>query len=171
MKIRSQIIFAQAPTALIILFVTIFFIIALTSIEYRAESILVDNFKSILSIQKLNDSAEELNSYILQHPNTINGEIKKLENQIEQELFSQEKAIIEPGEEKELTKSLRDKWEFYKESIHSLSQDKGTEKTYKELKQITTNIIGLNQDALIRKKDDLLNFICIFFKYRCFCNN
>lgn len=159
MKIRSQMLIAQIPIALIIIFITGFFIFTLTALEYRAESILVDNFKSIISMQRLNDAAEELNSYSLYHPGAFDPGIKKLESKIEQEVLFQEKSITPPGEEKNLTISLRKKWEAYKESLHPLSLPVSTEKPYKDLKKITSEIISLNQDALVRKKNDLSNFI------------
>jgi len=159
MKIRSQILFAQVPTAIIIFLITFLFIFVLTVINHKAESILVDNFKSILSMERLNEAAEELNSYILHHPQRSEDEIKILENKIEQELIYQEKATQGLGEEEELTLALRKKWELYKESIPSLEQNKNSEKIYKEIKKTTANIIGLNQDSIIRKKDDLSNFI------------
>lgn len=165
MKLRSQIILAQVPTAFTVFLITIFFILALTAIEYKAEYILVDNIKNIISMQKFNEAAEELNSYIIQHPKTSDDEIKKLEGKIERELIIEDKEMNEPAEAEELAHDLGKKWEAYKESIHSLSSDKTTEKQYKEMKQITTAIIGLNQDALIRKKESLSNFI---IEYRLF---
>lgn len=159
MKIRSQMIIAQIPIALIIVFMTGFFIFTLTAMEYRAESILVDNFKSIISMQRLNDAVEELNSYNLYHPGAFNPEIKKLENKIEQEVLFQEQSVNQSGEEKTLSAALRKKWEAYKASLQSPSADQSPEKPYKDLKSITSNIINLNQDALVRKKNDLSNFI------------
>lgn len=159
MKIRSQMVIAQVPTALIIISITAFFIFTLTAVEYQAESILVDNFKSIISMQRLNDAAEELNSYHLYHPGSFDQEIKKLESKIDQEVLFQEKSVTQPGEEKNLSSSLRDKWETYKSSLAALPPVQGTEKPYKELKNATSNIITFNQDALVRKKDALSNFI------------
>jgi len=159
MKIRSQVILAQVPIMMIILFITLFFILSLTAIKSQTESILVDNFKSILFMQKIKDSAESLNNYLLRNPKTVDNEIKNLENKIEQNLIFQEKSEMETAEEEELTKSLRKKWEVYKRSIQPLSLNKEAENLYQDLKQITTSIIGLNQDALIRKKDTLSRFL------------
>lgn len=159
MKLRSQIMLAQLPTAIIIIFITAFFVFTLTAIEKDSESILVDNFKSILSMQRLNESVEELNSYIVSHQKIFDDKIKKLESKIEQDLLSQEKLNTGPGEENNLTRSLRKKWEVYKGNISSLSSDTALESSYKELKHISSNIIGLNQDDILRKKNELSNFI------------
>lgn len=152
-------VIAQLPTALMIIFIAGFFIFTLTAMEDKADSILVDNFKSILSLQKLNEAVEELNTHTIYHPGSFYSESKKLENQIEQEVLFQEKSVTHPGEEKNLVYSLRKKWEAYKVSLQHLSADQDPEKTYKELKAVSSTIITLNQDALIRKKDDLSNFI------------
>lgn len=165
MKIRSQMLIAQIPIAIIIIFIAGFFVFTLTSLEYRAESILVDNFKNIISIQRLNDAAEELNIYSLHHPEIYDSEIKKLESKIEQEVLFQEKSISQPGEEKNLTQSLRGKWETYKRDLHHLTSHATAEKDYNALKNITSDIIALNQDALVRKKNALSDFI---LEYRLF---
>lgn len=159
MKIRSQIILAQVPTAIIIFLITLFFIFALTTIEYKSKYILVDNLKNILSMQRLNESLEELNTYIIHHPKIFDDQIKKDKVKIEQELFFQEKLTIETNEEEALIQSLRKKWEAYKNNIMIQSPDNKAEESYKELKQTIGSIINLNQDALIRKKNDLSNFI------------
>lgn len=159
MKIRSQMVVAQIPTALIIVFITGFFIFTLTALEYQSESILVDNFKSIISMQRLNDATEELNNYHIYHPGSLDSEIKKQENVVEQGVIAQEKFADKTEEEKKLSNALRKKWEVYKASLQSPPLDQSTEKPYKELKSIASNIITLNQDALVRKKDALSNFI------------
>lgn len=159
MKLRSQIILAQIPTAFIVSLITVYFILALTSIAYKSEYILVDNFKCIISMQKINDIAEELNSYILHHPKTFDDKVKNLELKIEQELILQGKELNEPAEATKFVNDLEKQWEVYKESIHSQSSYDIIEKKYKEMKKLTGVIIELNQDALIRKKDSLSNFI------------
>lgn len=165
MKIRSQIILAQAPIGIIIIIITFLFIFALNSINYKADSILVDNFKNILSMQKLTDAVEELNSYVIDNPHVFDEQMKKIEMKVIQEIVTQEKLSQTPNEEMELTQALRKQWETYKENIHSLQKNPESEKNYKQLKRISADIISLNQDALVRKKNELSEFI---INYRLF---
>lgn len=117
MKLRSQIILAQVPTAFTIFLITIFFILALTAIEYKAEYILVDNIKNIISMQKFNEAAEELNTYIIQHPKTSDDEVKILEGKIERELIIEDKEMNEPAEAEELAHDLGKKWRLIKKAF------------------------------------------------------
>lgn len=165
MKIRSQIILAQVPTALIILFITFFFIFLLTVIHYKADFILVDNFTSVHSIQKFSDSAEDLNNYVIQHPNVIDETTKKMEIKVSQDLIMHEKNLMESNEEAELAKNLRIAWELYKKSLDSFAPSEVIDQKYKALKFFADAILDFNQDAVIRKKDELSNFI---IEYRSF---
>lgn len=170
MKIRSQIILAQLPAAIAISLITFFFIFILVEIGKKSESILVDNFKSVLAMQSLNESLEELNN--LEIKSTVSLEEKKLkikyiENKIEQQLFIQDANNKEPGE-KELTQALYQKWRSYKERslppdyIISIRDIDNFNKLYKEIKKLSFEIIMLNQDALLRKKDNFSSFISNF---------
>ena len=165
MKIRSQIILAQVPTAIIIIIIAFFFIFSLTAIQYKADFIFVDNFRSVLSIQKFSDTAEDLNNYVIRHPQAIDDTIKKMEIKVSQELIAQEKNVMESREEEELTKRLRKVWGTYKKSIDSLAPSDVIDQQYKDLKHLAEGILELNQDAILRKKDELSNFIT---EYRSF---
>jgi len=171
MKIRSQIIFAQVPTAIIISLITLFFIYILTEIEKKSEAILVDNFKSILAMQNFNESFEELNNIVINNPEELQEDqlnVRTIKNKIEQQILIQEANIKEP-EEKELSQELFQKWEKYKEKSHfrSLNETNTAQFSeinllYKDIKKLTSDIIELNQDALVHKKDAFSNFISNF---------
>jgi signal transduction histidine kinase len=170
MKIRSQIILAQLPTAAIISLITFFFIFILVELKNKSEAILVDNFKSVLAMQSLNESLEDLNNLKTKN-NALTDEnklkIKNIENKIEQQLLIQDVNSKELGEKK-LTQALHQKWRTYKE--HNITTDHtlslrdidSINKLYKDVKKLSFEIIMLNQDALIRKKDDFSKFISNF---------
>jgi len=163
MKMRSQILFAQLPTAIIISLITIFFIAILSSIKEKSEYILVNNFKSILAMQTINKSIEDINDFYRNNPQQVQSpseKVKLLESTIERQLLAQDKNIKEPGE-KELTKTLHEKWNAYKHKIQSstLNPHQKDGNLYKEIKQLTQDIMGLNQDGLLRTKENLSVFI------------
>ncbi|OJW52712.1 MAG: hypothetical protein BGO67_09640 [Alphaproteobacteria bacterium 41-28] len=163
MKMRSQILFAQLPTVIIISLITIFFIVILSSIKEKSESILVNNFKSILAMQTISKSIEDINDFYInnpQHDQSPSEKVKLLESTIERQLLAQDKNIKEPGE-KELTKALHEKWDTYKHKIqsHSLDPYQKDGNLYKEIKQLTQDVMGLNQDGLLRTKENLSVFI------------
>ncbi len=162
MKMRSQILLAQLPTAIIIFLITFFFILFLNSIKEKSEDILVGNFKSILTMQNMSKSLEELNELYIHSQSNLSQTLQKrklLEDMIEQQLLIQDKNIKD-SQEKELTRDLHKKWEIYKQKISRLggSLFKG-EASYKEIKNLTEEIVSLNHDGLIRTKEDLSQFI------------
>jgi len=167
MKMRSQIVLAQLPTAMIISLIVFFFISILYSIKLQSDDILINNFKSILSMQSINKTLEELNEVPTKNLQSDLSKRKILESKIEQQLVIQDKNIKEPGE-KELTTTLHEKWEAYKKQIHATNTIKNNPQIdllYKEIKHVTSDITGLNQDGLIRKKDKLSQFISNFLLF------
>lgn len=166
MKMRTQILFAQLPTALIICLITTFFIFITSLIKEKADVILVHNFKSIIAMQKIDKYLEDLNNLYTSHPQVtpeLTSKINFLENMIERQLIVQEANFKEMGE-KEVTKTLQAQWEEYKNTIHSssLTSLAQANKLYKEIKTTTDDITGLNQDGLIRTKVNLSTFIANF---------
>lgn len=163
MKMRSQILVAQLPTAIIISLIAIFFIGILNSIKEKSEYILVNNFKSIIAMQAINKSLEDIHDFYTNNPQYAQSppeKVKLLENMVERQLLIQDKNIKEPRE-KELTLALHKKWKAYKQQIQppSLNTLKKDNKLYKEIKQLTEGIMGLNEDGLLRTKESLSIFI------------
>jgi hypothetical protein len=155
---RSQILLAQVPAALIILFITALFIASLTLILRKSESTLTENFKIMLSIKKLSDSIEDLNGRMQRHPQEFDGKTKKLENKISRELMTQEQ-LAQTSSEKQLIQNLKKAWTAYKHTIHTTSSLDLIDNQYAVVKKMTHVILDLNQDALIQKNNALSDFI------------
>lgn len=158
MKLRSQILAAQFPTAIIIVLITILFILSLTVILNKSESTLTDNFKIMVSIKKLSDSLEELNGKLRNHPEQFDAKTKKLEERISRELILQDQKAQTP-EEKHLILSLKNAWKSYEKTIHAPSAQDLVASRYGDVKRILSSILDLNQDALIQKNNALSDFI------------
>ncbi|HUX79033.1 MAG TPA: hypothetical protein VMW10_04710, partial [Alphaproteobacteria bacterium] len=123
MKMRSQILFAQLPTVIVITLITIFFIAILISIREKSEEILVYNFKSILAMHTMNKSLEDINDFYQNNPQKDQPppeKIQLLESIVESQLLLQDRNIKEPAEKK-LTKALHEKWRVYKQEINTPS--------------------------------------------------
>lgn len=169
MKMRTQILLAQIPTVIIICTLTFFFISFLGSIQEKSEVILVNNFKSIVAMQNINKHLEDLND-IFTRPEQSNPEtsskIKSLEVLIEEQMLIQDKNIKD-STERDLTKILHEKWQTYKEMLRNgvLNPQNADHNTYKEIKRLTEDVMGLNKDELIRTKDNLSTLISNFLLY------
>ncbi|MDZ4323132.1 MAG: hypothetical protein U1A05_03495, partial [Alphaproteobacteria bacterium] len=68
MKIRTQLFFAQLPTLFIIGFIAWFFIFFMLALRDRADIILVQNFKTISSMNTIHKYLEELNELYIKNP-------------------------------------------------------------------------------------------------------
>ena len=104
MKIKTQLFLAQLPTLLIIGFITWLFIFFMLALRDKADIILVQNFKTISSIDTIHKYLEELNELYIENPQIILSEpekLKSLKTKIDQQLLIQEKNIKNEEEKKD----------------------------------------------------------------------
>jgi signal transduction histidine kinase len=166
MKIRTQLFFAQLPILLIIGFITWFFIFFMTALRDKADIILVQNFKTISSMDTIHKYLEELNELYIKNPQFISNEPKKfksLKTKIDQQLLIQEKNI-KNEEEKKLTNKLEENWKTYQIQISSPSSNltSGEQKKYQEIKETLDAIDILNLEGLSQTKENFTSFISYF---------
>ncbi len=163
MKLRSQIVFAQLPSVIVISLIAILFVITLITIQNKSSTILVDDLKSILAMQRFTESLEELENISIKsiRSGSLNlSQKKELENKISQQLIIQEENKADERDKENLTQPLKESWDKYKILISiPSSTEEDIEQSYKEIKIIVKNIIDLHLDELVRKKTILSSFI------------
>jgi signal transduction histidine kinase/HAMP domain-containing protein len=163
MKLRSQIVVAQLPSVLIIVLITIFFVFALMSIEKKSEAILLDNFKSILAMQRFQVALEELHTINVDSLTGDEKDIKtskELDVKIAKQLITLEEIPEKQPEQENVTSTLRQNWEAYKEvGNNPLIIKQELDRAHAQLKESIRRIIDYNLDELMRKKSNLSIFI------------
>ncbi len=163
MKLRSQIVVAQLPSVLIIVLITIFFVFALMSIEKKSEAILLDNFKSILAMQRFQVALEELHTINVDSLTGDEKDIKtskELDVKIAKQLITLEEIPEKQPEQENVTSTLRQNWEAYKEvGNNPLIIKQELDSAHAQLKESIRRIIDYNLDELMRKKSNLSIFI------------
>ncbi|MDI9634615.1 ATP-binding protein [Geitlerinema splendidum] len=169
MKIKTQLFFAQLPTLLIIGFITWLFIFFILALRDKADIILVQNFKTISSIDTIHKYLEELNELYIENPQIILSEpekLKSLKTKIDQQLLIQEKNI-KNEEEKKLTNKLEENWKAYQLQISSSSPTLTSTKQekYKEIKEILDVIDTLNLESLSQTRENFTSFISYFITF------
>ncbi|MBX9621306.1 MAG: hypothetical protein K2X28_04670 [Alphaproteobacteria bacterium] len=169
MKIKTQLFFAQLPTLFIIGFITWFFIFFMLALRDRADIILVQNFKTISSIDNIHKYIEELNELYIKNPQFIFNEPKKfniLKTKIDQQLLIQEKNV-KNEEEKKLTNKLEESWKTYLLQISSPSPilTSSEQEKYKEIKKNLDAIDTLNLESLSQTKENFTSFISYFITF------
>src|SRR5213083_67954 len=120
MTLRTKLLLAQLPLAIVLALVCIFSVVMISSLGSHSQTILKDNYRSVLAMQRMKESIERMDSAALF---LIAGRRDKglplaARNRplFESELQVQENNITEPGE-LEVTQRLRAFWTDYQQKF------------------------------------------------------
>jgi signal transduction histidine kinase len=165
--LRSKLLLAQAPLIASLIVIGVVGRLFLADLGTSAQTILEDNFRSVLAVQRMTDAAQRMDAAALymaagrrEQGERMTGENR---NAFERELRVQEGNITEPRE-REATETLRRAWQEYVreyESFHAEPEAAGLHTAYfdrllprfLELRDAADAILVMNQDAMVRKSD------------------
>ncbi|HVG61789.1 MAG TPA: ATP-binding protein [Hyalangium sp.] len=169
MTLRGRLWLAQAPLALALVLVGVVAVFTLGRVGRAGQQILQDNYRSVLSMQRVMEQLERMDSAALF---VVAGERQRGQEQqaeqrtkLEAELRVQEQNITEPGEA-EATRRLREAWTRYQAELDAflgLGDTQALREHYlaalspafQQVKEATSSVLSLNQDAMVRKSDAL----------------
>jgi signal transduction histidine kinase len=167
MNLYKKILLAQAPMAIVLAIVCVVSIAVISSLGSHSQTVLKDNYRSVLAAQRMKEAIERMDSAALF---MVAGERQKGIEQaqknrgvFEDELKVQEANITEAGE-KEFTEKLRTAWTGYVTKFDRLQETASPEEArrlyFSELepafllvKTAADEILAINQDAMVRKSD------------------
>jgi len=167
MNLYRKILLAEAPLAIALAIVCVVSVVVISSLGSHSQTVLKDNYRSVLAAQRMKEAIERLDSAALF---IVAGERQKGIEQAEKnrpifeaELKVQEENITEAGE-KEFTENLRAAWTDYQAKFDRLQKTTGAQETrqlyFSELeaafytvKTAAGEILAINQDAMVRKSD------------------
>jgi two-component system, NtrC family, sensor histidine kinase KinB len=167
MNLYRKLLLAQAPLALALAIVGIFSVLVVSYLGRHSQTILKDNYRSVLAAQRMKEAVERMDSAALF---IVAGERQKGIEQaaknrpiFEAELKVQEGNITESGE-KEFTEKLRAAWTDYLSKFDRLEKsatpDEAKRLYFAELegsfyavKTAADEILAINQDAMVRHSD------------------
>jgi len=167
MNLYKKLLLAQAPIALALALVGIFSVFVISHLGSHSQSILKDNYRSVLAAQRMKEAIERMDSGALF---IVAGQRQKGLQQAEKnrpifeaELKVQEGNITEPGEA-EFTAGLRKGWNDYQEKFSRLAQSTSLEEAsqlyfaelesaFHRVKAAADEILAINQDIMVRKSD------------------
>jgi signal transduction histidine kinase len=165
--LRARLILAQAPLALALAFVGVVSGTVTTRLGEQGRHIIAANYRSVLAAERMKEALERVDSYVLyilaEHAADAQVEIAANRQKFENELRVQEGNITEPGEA-DVTHRLRVSWNAYSALVTSyLALQTHAERdtayfvrlrpAFTEVKQLEDDVLGINQDAMIRKSD------------------
>jgi NtrC-family two-component system sensor histidine kinase KinB len=167
MTLRGRLLAAQGILALALLAVGVVAVTSLRTLGRSADTILQDNYRSVLAAQRIKDAAERLDSAALFR---VAGRVDRAEEQartnlrtLEEELAVQEGNITEAGE-REATARLRLAWREYQVAFARLEglRDRESlsrayfddmEPRFVAVKAAAQQILDINQDAMVGKAE------------------
>ena len=169
MNLYKKLLLAQAPITIALAIVGIFSVIVVSYLGSHSQTILKDNYRSVLAAQRMKEAIERMDSGALF---IVAGERQKGLEQAEKnqpifeaELKVQEGNITESGE-KEFTERLRAAWMDYQAKFARLHKSASNEEAkqiyfseletaFYRVKSAADEILAINQDTMVRKSDDV----------------
>ena len=169
MNLYRKLLLAQAPIAVALAIVGVFSVIVVSFLGSHSQTILKDNYRSVLAAQRMKEAIERMDSGALF---IVAGERQKGLEQTEKnrpifeaELKVQEGNITESGE-KEFTEGLRGAWMDYQAKFALLQKSTSTEEAkqiyfselearFYKVKAADDEILAINQDAMVRKSGEV----------------
>src|SRR5262249_41501865 len=170
MSLRAKLLLAQAPLGIALALVCILSVVMISSLGSHSQTILKDNYRSVLAIQRMQEALERLEDsaslfLLAALRDEDKQKVAEYRQQFENELKVQEGNITEHGEG-EVTQRLRRLWMSYQEKFDHFKQIRDPEEarrfyftelepTFREVKTTAETILAMNQDAMVRKSDDV----------------
>ncbi len=169
MNLYRKLLLAQSPIALALVVLGVFSVVAISYLGSHSQTILKDNYRSVLAAQRMKEAIERMDSAALF---LVAGQRQKALEQMakhrpifEAELKVQEGNITEAGE-KEFTEGLRGAWTDYQTKFDRLQGTQNTEElrrlyfseleaAFYKVKASADEILAINQDTMVRKSDDV----------------
>ena len=165
MSLRSKLLLAQAPLAVVLVVFGYASTRALTSLGTSPELILKDNYRSVLAAQRMMEALDQLQTgaLALATGRAVDGDAREEARlRFGNEFVAQEHNITEPGEE-EATRRLRERWTAYERAFDALDavppRDRlaryldALEPAARAVRHAANEVLALNQDAMARKAD------------------
>src|SRR5712692_5064611 len=170
MTLRTKLLLAQAPLAIVLVLVCILSVVTISSLGSHSQTILKDNYRSVLAAQRMEEAIERMEDsgallFLSDRREEVPQQAAQYRQRFENELKVQEGNITELGE-REVTQRLRVLWIDYQEKFDRLQAigDLETAKqfyfaqlepAFHQVKGAAEAILAMNQDAMVHKSDDV----------------
>jgi len=167
MTLRAKLFMAQLPLVAALFFLGILSMVTTSRIGDNSQTILKDNYRSVLAVQKMKESLERMDSAALFVIEGRRGEAEDIiadhRSQLETELALQERNITEEGE-RDATGKLAGLWRQYRERQDRFLELRNREREralyfgdlyplFQSIKIFSDRILAMNQDAMVLKSN------------------
>ena len=167
MTVRTKLLLAEAPLGVGLLVVGIFAVNSLEQLGRRSDRILQDNFRSVLSAQRMLEAAERVDSAAAfraaGRPDRSDAQAPVNLAAFERGLRDQEGNVTEPGEA-DATRRIREEWNTYRaafDDFRRVGAESEVRRRYfdelqprfLQLKAAVQRVLDINQDAMLLKSE------------------
>jgi NtrC-family two-component system sensor histidine kinase KinB len=172
MLLKTKLLLAQAPLILALLLVAVISVTTFGQLGTHSETIIRDNYRSVLAAQRMKEAIERMDSAALFTALGQREEGKQLalpnRKLFEAELEVQRNNITEQGEQ-EAAEALAFRWRYYTTLYDKFFEEPKSEvlkqlyfsELYPRFLTVKTGaeiILAMNQDAMVRKSDEVRRF-------------
>ena len=168
MSVRTKVLLAQAPLAVALALVAILATTTLGSLSQHVNTILADNYRSILAAERMKEAIEQIQdapALLLIGGTTASrlAQVTAERQRFESDLKAQEGNITEPGED-EATRTLRALWGTYQERFDRFAATTDPtvartffvdelEPAFRAVRKAADTILAINHDAMMQKSE------------------
>ncbi|TAL18743.1 HAMP domain-containing protein [bacterium] len=168
MTLRGKLLAAQMPLGIALAIISLVSTFSLVRLGEKSERILSENYRSVLAAQRMDESLERLDDVAVKIVfgaplSEVDEPSSKLIKDFEDELTAAESNITEPGERETLARLWTDwleaagRFEVLGKTPPSAQSrvyyDSEVSPAVARVKAGITNLLDLNQDAMVRKSD------------------
>jgi signal transduction histidine kinase len=168
MKLRTKLVLAQVPLALVLAIVGALSASVTSRLGASVELILADNYRSVLAVQAMQGALETMDRATLSAAEgrtaagpEADAELRLQQQRFEAELGVQQRNITEPGE-REVTAEMAAAWHIYRDDWTRFRGLPGAPERHAfffsdmalqsdRIKHMAGRILAINQDAMVRK--------------------
>lgn len=167
LSVRAKLLLCQLPLVLALVLLSVLALSTVSSLGESAQNILHDNYRSVLAAQRMKEAIERMDSgalFLLAGQRSAGiDQIQQHRKRFAHELRIETANITEVGEA-EVVRKLHAAWEAYQYHLDSYLQSADTDAlrtryfsdlspSFLKVKETADEILGLNQDAMVRKSD------------------
>lgn len=170
MTFRTKLLLAQVPLGIVLALVCLLSVVTISTLGSHSQTILQDNYRSMLAAQHMKEAAERLEDgaallLLWGQQGEVAQQALTYQQQFETALQIQEGNITESGE-RQVTQRLRAVWTAYLEKLAQLSEIRDPaatkqfyftelEPTVREVRNAADEILAINQDSMVRKSEEV----------------
>ncbi len=171
MRLRTRLLLAQAPLALVVAAVAAYALGTIVKLSEKSDAILADNLRSLVAIEHMEAAADDVDALLARGAREDVAPVASVAaalDRFEKEFLVQDNNITEEGERSatDALGAVRTRWRAAVREAAAARERSERERLYfervrplaRELQEATTRVLHLNRDSMVRKSTSASGF-------------